>query len=178
LGGDINNDGTATNDLMYVPTNAEIDAMTFAPITDVNGNTQSPAAQKAAFKTFIGQDKYLRKRRGEYTEKYGAETPWFSQVDLRILQDLNFGKSARRQTIQFSLDFVNIGNLISSKWGIRQYATTSGFYQPLGVSTHDASGAFTNTPVYSFDPSLTKTFVSSPDLPSRWQLQLGLRYIF
>ncbi|MGZ8539831.1 MAG: TonB-dependent receptor [Chitinophagaceae bacterium] len=177
-GGDINNDGTATNDLIYVPTNAEIDAMTFDPITDVNGNVQSPAAQKAALKAFIDQDEYLQRKRGRYTEKYGAETPWFSQVDLRVLQDFNFGNGKKKQTIQLSLDFVNIGNLISSKWGVREYATTSGFYQPLGVSTHDAGGAFTNNPVYSFDPSLTKTFVSSPDLPSRWQLQLGLRYIF
>lgn len=177
-GGDINNDGSGTNDLMYVPTNSEIDAMRFDPITDVNGNVQSPAAQRAAFKAFIEQDKYLRVRRGQYTEKYGATTPWFSQVDLRILQDLNFGKITKRQTIQLSLDFVNIGNLISSKWGVRKYATTSVFYQPLGVNTHDINNKFTNNPIYSFDPSLKETFVSSPDLQSRWQLQLGLRYIF
>jgi hypothetical protein len=178
LGGDINNDGTSTNDLMYVPTNIEIDAMAFDPITDVNGNVQSAAAQRTAFKAFIEQDKYLRKKRGEYTEKYGAETPWFSQVDLRILQDLNFGNGKKKQTIQLSFDFVNIGNLISSKWGVREYATTSGFYQPLGVSTRNPNGSFNNNPIYSFDPSLKSTFVSSPDLPSRWQLQLGLRYIF
>ena len=49
-GGDINNDGTATNDLLYVPTDAEIDAMTFAPLIDVNGISQNGAAQRAALK--------------------------------------------------------------------------------------------------------------------------------
>ena len=176
--GDINNDEVASNDLMYVPTDTEIDGMRFDPITDVNGNIQSPAAQRTAFKAFIAQDKYLRIRRGQYTEKYGAKAPWFSQVDLRILQDFNFGNSSRKQTVQLSLDFINIGNLISSKWGVREYATTSFFYQPIGVNTKDASGVFTNIPVYSFDPSLKNTFVSSPDLPSRWQMQIGLRYIF
>lgn len=176
--GDINNDESASNDLMYVPTNSEIDGMAFDPITDVNGDVQSPAAQRTAFKAFIEQDKYLRSKRGQYTEKYDAEAPWFSQVDLRILQDFYFGNAKKKQTVQVSLDFVNIGNLLSSKWGVRQYATTSFSYQPLGVRVHDATGAFTNSPIYSFDPSLTKTFVSSPDLPSRWQLQLGLRYIF
>ena len=87
-GGDINNDGTASNDLLYVPTDAEIDDMVFHPLTDVLGNVQSPAAQQAAFKQFIAQDDYLSERRGQYTEKYGAEQPWYSQLDLRILQDL------------------------------------------------------------------------------------------
>jgi hypothetical protein len=35
-----------------------------------------------------------------------------------------------------------------------------------------------NNPVYKFDPALTNTFTASPDLPSRWQMQIGLRYIF
>ena len=171
-GGDINNDGTSLNDLMYVPTDAEITTMNFASITDVNGNVQSPAAQRTAFQQFINQDKYLRGRKGQYTEKYGAVTPGFSQVDLRILQDHKFKMGKRTNTVQFSIDIQNVGNMLSSKWGVRKYATTSGYYQPLGVSL---SG---NTPTYSFDPSQKSTFVSSPDLLSRWQLQFGLRYIF
>jgi hypothetical protein len=171
-GGDINNDGTATNDLLYVPTDGEIDNMTFTPLLDVNGNTQSAAAQKAAYKAYIAQDKYLNGRRGKYTEKYAGENPWFNQVDMRILQDFNFKNGSKRQTIQFSLDFVNIGNLISSKWGVYKYATTSGYYQPISVSYNS------NAPTYQFDPSLKSTFTSSPDIISRWQLQFGVRYIF
>ena len=168
-GGDINNDGTGINDLMYVPTDAEINSMAFASITDVNGVVQSPAAQRAALLQFINQDEYLRDLKGKYTEKYGAKTPGFSQVDLRVLQDFKF-KSGN--IFQISLDIQNIGNMISSKWGVRKYATTSGYYQPLGVSL---SG---NTATYTFDPSQKSTFVSSPDLQSRWQMQVGLRYIF
>jgi hypothetical protein len=170
-GGDINNDATGSNDLMYVPTDAEIDVMAFDPLLDIDGNTQSAAVQRQAFKQFIAQDNYLRDLRGQYTEKYGGETPWYSQLDLRILQDfiLNAGS---KQRIQFSIDFVNLGNLISSKWGIRQYATTAGYFQPLTVAYNG------NSPTYKFDPALKNTFVDSPDLQSRWQLQLGLRYIF
>ncbi len=170
-GGDINNDGTGTNDLLYVPTNAEIDAMNFAPLSDLNGNIQSPETQRQTFKNFIAQDDYLNKRRGEYTEKYGGESPWYGQLDLRILQDLIINTGSK-QTLQFSIDFVNLGNLINSKWGVREYATTSGYYQPLSVTYGG------NNPVYTFDPTSYSTFVSSPDLQSRWQLQLGLRYIF
>ena len=170
-GGDINNDGTSTNDLLYVPTDAEIDLMPFTSLIDINGNTQNAVAQRAALKQFIAQDKYLRGLRGGYTEKYGGETPWNTQLDFRIFQDLIVNKKSK-QTLQFSVDIVNLGNLISSKWGVVEYATTSGFYQPLSVSYNN------NSPTYQFDPSLKKTFTESPDLPSRWQMQIGLRYIF
>ena len=171
-GGDINNDGTSTNDIMYVPTDAEINSMNFAPVTDVNGVVQTATAQRAALLQFINQDEYLSGLKGKYTEKYGAETPGFSQVDLRILQDWKFKAGKTMKTVQFSIDVQNIGNMISSKWGVRKYATTSGYYQPLGVSLAG------NVPTYSFDPSQKSTFVSSPDLQSRWQVQFGFRYIF
>ncbi len=169
-GGDINNDGTATNDLLYVPTDTEIDAMTFTPLTDVLGTVKNAAEQKAAYKSFIKQDKYLSERRGQHTEKYAGENPWFSQLDLRILQDFKLGTEGK--TIQISLDFVNLGNLFNSKWGVRKYSTTSGYYQPISVNYNN------NAPTYQFDPSTTSTFITSPDLPSRWQMQIGVRYIF
>jgi hypothetical protein len=171
-GGDINNDGTGTNDLLYVPTDAEIDAMSFASLIDVNGNVQNAAAQRAALKQFISQDEYLSERRGSYTEKYAGETPWFNQVDLRVLQDFIFRGTKSAHTLQFSIDVVNLANLISSEWGVRKLNTNSGYFQPISVSL---SG---NTPTYQFDPSLKQTFTASPDLQSRWQVQFGLRYIF
>lgn len=169
-GGDINNDGTATNDLLYVPANAEIDNMRFLPLTDVFGNVKNEADQRTGLKNFINQDKYLSSHRGQYTGKYAGQNPWISQLDLRILQD--FKTRASGKTIQVSFDFVNLGNFFNSRWGVRKYATTAGYYQPLSVTYNN------NAPVYQFDPSQTSTFVTSPDLPSRWQLQVGVRYIF
>lgn len=173
-GGDINNDGTASNDLMYVPTDAEVGVMVFDPYTDVLGNIQSPGAQQTALKSFIAQDSYLSSRRGKYTEKYAGETPWFGQMDVRILQDFNFKAGDKKRTIQFSIDIQNFGNMLSSKWGVRKYATTAGFYQPLSINRFNSAG----NPVFTFDPSQKNTFTSSPDLISRWQMQFGLRYIF
>ena len=171
--GDINGDGSSLNDLMYVPTDAEIGNMSFDPFTDANGNVQSSAAQQAALKAFIGQDKYLSDHKGQYTEKNGGETPWFSQFDVRILQDLKFKTSKNKtQTVQLSLDIINFGNLINSDWGVRKYASTASYYQPLTVHYNG------NNPTYVFDPSLKNTFISSPELISRWQMQFGLRYIF
>ncbi len=168
-GGDINNDGTATNDLLYVPKNSEIDLMNFTPLTDVNGAVQSQTAQRTAFKSFIAQDKYLSSRRGYYTEKYGAESPWFSQMDVRVLQDFSFKVAGKTNTIQLSLDVINFGNLISSKWGVRKYASATGYFQPI---------SYLGGGQYQFDPSLKETFIASPELLSRWQMQFGVRYIF
>jgi hypothetical protein len=56
--GDINNDGSGLNDLLYVPTDAEIDQMAFS------GDAGQQATQKADLKTFIAQDEYLSGLRG------------------------------------------------------------------------------------------------------------------
>jgi hypothetical protein len=59
---------------------------------------------------------------------------------------------------------------LSSDFGVRQFPTNT---QPIGVFIND-----NGDPVYSFDTNLTDTFTDDFSLLSRWQLQLGLRYIF
>jgi hypothetical protein len=160
-GGDINNDGSAVNDLIYVPTSAEIAQMTF-----------SGAGQGEAFDKFIEQDDYLRDRRGEYAERYGAISPWRGKWDLKFLQDYNFrvsSASEKKNTIQFSVDILNVGNLINSDWGVVQVPTS---VQPIGVTVAG------NTPTYTFTNTQTKTFNFDASLTSRWQMQFGIRYIF
>ena len=161
--GDINNDGSFTNDLIYVPTSAEIGQMQF------DGDA---AAQRSALENWIAQDEYLSGRRGDYVGRNDQLSPWASRWDLKILQDynINVGPNNNRHTIQFSIDILNFGNLISSKWGVVQNPITT---QPLGVRI-DGTGE----PVYSFATELDQTFINNPDLVSRWQMQFGLRYIF
>ncbi|MDX1940925.1 MAG: carboxypeptidase regulatory-like domain-containing protein [Saprospiraceae bacterium] len=159
--GDINNDGSGLNDLIYVPTDSEIDQMNFAG---------DAASQRTKLKQYIAQDEYLSGRRGEFTEKYGALAPWYNHWDLRILQDFYVSESNK---LQLSIDVLNVGNLINSGWGVRQFATQTALAQPIAVSV-DANGV----PTYSFDTAQTQTFFNDFSLLSRWQLQLGLRYEF
>ncbi len=162
-GGDINNDGSSLNDLIYIPTDAQLDQMMFS------GDAAQQSAQRAAFKAYIEQDAYLSARRGEYAERYGALSPWFGSWDLRILQDVGvFGKGG----FQISLDVLNVGNLINNAWGVRRRATNTGLAQPIAVSVTDG------VPVYTFDTALKQTFFDDFGLNSRWQAQLGLRYTF
>ena len=160
-GGDINNDGSSVNDLLYVPTASELNSMQF-----------TGTGQAAAFESYIQQDEYLNGRRGQYVERYGALAPWRGRWDLKVLQDFNFNvANGKENTIQISLDVLNVGNLINSDWGVVQQPRN---VQPLGVSV-DAN---TQVPTYTFDETLTNTFAFDSSLMSRWQAQIGLRYIF
>lgn len=159
-GGDINGDGSGINDLIYIPTSGEIGQMAF-----------SGAGQGAAFEAFIQQDDYLSGRRGQYAERYGALAPWRSRWDVKIMQDINFEISnGKMNTLQFSIDILNVGNLISSEWGLVQQPNN---IQPIGVSV-DVNG----DPTYTFNPDQTQTFGYDSSLASRWQMQFGVRYIF
>ncbi|UII33800.1 carboxypeptidase regulatory-like domain-containing protein [Fulvivirga ulvae] len=158
--GDINNDGSGLNDLIYIPTDNEIDNMAFT------GTAAEQTAQRAALKAYISQDDYLSDNRGSYAEKYDALSPWYSRWDFRFLQNYKF---ANNNSIEFSIDILNIGNFINSDWGVRQFPTNT---QPIGVSVTNGD------PVYSFDTDLTETFTPETGLLSRWQMQFGLRYSF
>ncbi|EIA08398.1 carboxypeptidase regulatory-like domain-containing protein [Flavobacterium frigoris] len=167
-GGDINNDGAFGNDLIYVPTTNEIATMAFT------GTVTEAQQQRAAFDAFIGQDDYLSGRRGQYAERYGALAPWRGKWDVKLMQDYNFKPSSssnKTNTIQFSVDVLNIGNLLNSDWGLVQVPTT---VQPIGVSVDQT----TKTPTYSYNGTQTKTFNYDASLLSRWQAQFGIRYIF
>jgi hypothetical protein len=123
--------------------------------------------------TYIKQDDYLNSRRGQYAERYGALSPWRGKWDLKLIQDYNFkvSSSAKTNTIQFSIDVLNIGNMINSNWGLVQLPTS---VQPIGV----AVDAVTKVPTYTFNGQQTKTFNYDASLASRWQAQFGIRYIF
>ena len=160
--GNINGDSSPqNNDLLYIPTSAELEQMQF-----------SGAGQAQAFEAYIRQDDYLSDHRGEYMERYGAKAPWRGRWDLKLLQDYNFKVAGNKtNTIQFSVDVLNIGNMINSDWGVIQQPNN---ISPIGVSVDPD----TSIPTYTFDPDLDKTYGYDASLLSRWQAQLGLRYIF
>ncbi|MFD1096649.1 TonB-dependent receptor [Salegentibacter chungangensis] len=162
--GDINNDGSVLNDLIYIPTESELDSYTFT------GDASEQETQRAALESFIEQDDYLSENRGQYAEKYGILSPWRGRWDVKFLQDYNFKVGEKTNTIQLSLDILNFGNLLNSDWGVIERPVND---QPIGVSVDE-----NNNPVYSFDPDQESTFAYDFSLQSRWQAQVGLRYIF
>ncbi|MFD0975675.1 TonB-dependent receptor [Salinimicrobium gaetbulicola] len=162
--GDINNDGSVLNDLIYIPTPTELQQYTFT------GDATEQEAQRQAMEAYIQQDDYLSENRGNYAEKYGILSPWRGRWDVKLLQDYNFKVGQKTNTIQLSLDILNFGNLLNSDWGVIEMPVND---QPIGVTVGDD-----NVPVYSFGTDQTRTFGYDFSLESRWQAQVGLRYIF
>ena len=168
--GDVNGDGQGGNDLIYIPrSQSEIN---FAPYTNAAGQTISAPAQWEALNRFILQDKYLSSHRGQIAERFGAVNPWYSNIDLRILQDLSLNSGGQKHTFQLSFDLLNVANFIKSDWGVRKVASVSAT-SPLRLVNFNTAGA----PVFNFTGP-AETYIDDPGLFSRWQAQIGLRYFF
>jgi hypothetical protein len=168
--GDVNLDGSNFNDMIYIP--ASQSEITFAPFTDSEGNVVTPNQQWAAFDAFIEQDPYLSQHRGEIAERFGLLNPFWSNIDLKIMQDFNFGRVGAEHKIRLVFDFLNFGNLLSSSWGVRQVATAAAT-NPLSV----VPGSEGEDPVFNFN-MVDRTFVDDLSEISRWRIQLGFAYLF
>ncbi len=159
--GDINGDGSPLNDLIYIPTEDELNQMIFT------GTAEEQEEQRQAFNAFIMQDPYLSTHRGEYMERYAILSPWRSRFDVKFVQAYSFSKDRR---LEFTVNILNFGNLLNPNWGVIKLPTNK---QPLGVYIDDQG-----RPVYSFDTTLQNTFYDDYSLASRWQMQVGLRFVF
>ncbi|MBS1683061.1 MAG: TonB-dependent receptor [Bacteroidetes bacterium] len=182
--GDMNGDNTGgNNDLIYVPRNSSEIKLLDINGTDGSGNpyTYTAAQQWTDLDAYINQDSYLKNRRGQYAERNGGIQPWRGQLDLRVLQDfyVYVGKEKKhRNTLQLSVDIFNVGNMINNKWGVYHAPNRSNL---LTFRGYDATG----TPQFQYPyldaknkTPLTSSFRNDLGLLSRWQMQLGVRYIF
>ena len=170
--GDVNKDGIGqNNDLIYVPANSS--EINLVP-TDAS-DTRSPEEIWNQLNSYIEQDDYLSTRRGDYAERNGSIGEWFSQIDLRILQDFAINIGENTHAFQLSLDVLNVGNMINSDWGVRSFPQNK---SPLSLAGYNAQGE----PEFAFPTSngkvMTTTFIDNTSIASRWQMQIGLRYLF
>jgi hypothetical protein len=167
--GDVNGDGATGNDLIYVPRDQS--EIVFTDCASGCGSNVTAQQQWDAFNAFIEQDPYLSERRGQIAERAGAVNPWYSNIDLRILQDFGFGNTIRHN-FQVSLDLLNVANLFNSDWGVRKVASSAAT-SPLRLTGFDGAG----NPTFNFTGPAA-TFIDDPGTLSRWRAQLGLRYFF
>lgn len=178
-GGDFNRDGVNNNDLLYIPTAAQVQQMQFATQT-LNGVVYDQNAQRGLFEAYIQQDKYLRSRRGQYAERNGAQLPWLNRVDVKIMQDLFSKIGKNRNTIQFTVDIFNAGNLINPGWGKLKSINASGILVPTNTSSIIPGGTVAPQFRLAADRGtiITRTFRDNVSTASTYSIQFGLRYIF
>ncbi|WP_207435331.1 TonB-dependent receptor [Sabulibacter ruber] len=168
--GDVNNDGSNANDLIYVPRTIEesglIDATNNAGVV-----TRTVAQQWADLNAFIENDDYLRSRRGQFAERHGARTPWTHRVDLRLAQDIFANLGGKNHTLQITFDIFNVGNLINRDWG-HNYSVNNSAVELIRFQRRNDE----NRPQFTFTNPSTSVWTTT--FSSRWQGQVGLRYIF
>ena len=181
--------------LAYVPGSATDITLVSRASSTAAYTVDASGAQYAALSNFIDNDPYLKNRRGAYAERNAARTPWNNQADVRFMVEAKLGKLEAneagqipaRHTIQISFDIQNVGNLLSNSWG-RQCFVPNTFNSTLGtgltqVAFADAAGNISSTysagqfnrPAFTYSSPAT---YSIDQLASRWQGQLGVRYLF
>jgi hypothetical protein len=195
--GDLNGDG-ASNDLIYIPRTQNEILLTTSSATD----TRSVNEIWNQLDNFISHDKYLSKHRGEYAARNGAMTPFTSLLNIRLLQDFYIEmKNGKRNTLQFSFEAINFMNLLNSDWGVVRSPARSALLNFVGFENPAVTVANTQTnpllpnnsytttaasgrPIFQFNTQangvtpLTNSWVNNNGTSSRYQFQIGVRYIF
>ncbi|MFN5334837.1 MAG: TonB-dependent receptor domain-containing protein [Bacteroidota bacterium] len=167
---DFNQDGVS-RDLIYIPKDA-------SEITFVQNGAFTPAQQSAAFFAFIDQDSYLSKRKGQFAERNGAKLPWFSMLDLRILQDIMPIAKHKNYGLQLSFEVENFTNLLNNDWGVSKRTVYDN-----GAILSVASAPTATTPA-TFRMNLvngalpTTSYISNITVANTWRMNLGLRLNF
>jgi hypothetical protein len=177
-GGDLNNDGGTSNDLIYIPaTKAEMNFQAFT----ASGVTFTAAQQADAFEAYILQDKYLSANRGGYAERGAVIMPMVYRADLSFAQQLFTNVGGKRNTLEFRVDILNVGNLIDSDYGVgKTFNSTQLLVVPSAAQGGAASAD--GRPQYrmrNLGTSLvTETYRATAGVADVWRMQFGLRYIF
>ncbi len=168
--GDLNGEGENSGNLIYIP--ASQSEIEFA-------DAATASAQWTALDAFIESDPYLSTRRGLYAERNGARTPFSNIIDFKFAQDIYVSSGDMKHTLQLTFDLFNMTNLINNKWG-RMYYIGNDALRLIDFEgfVDDVNGDY--TPTFSFD-EIDGDVWDIDDIgvqSSRWQAQIGLRYIF
>jgi hypothetical protein len=157
---DVNGDGRATNDLLFIPSSA-------TELTFTGGGY-------ADFRAFINAEPCLANFAGRSMPRNGCRGPWINTLDGRFLVRVPVG----RTKFDLTLDAANMLNLLNTRWGIFQYNS----YGQLAVIQPVPTTVTAKAPLTGYDISAlaasTFTRYLRDDLRSRWQLKLGGRVSF
>ncbi|WP_460764722.1 TonB-dependent receptor [Lysobacter fragariae] len=166
---DANGDGIV-NDLLYIPAGPS-DVI----FRDIAGGLTG-AQQAQIFWDAVGAHPELAGSRGTAVHRNDSFMKWRNNFDLRVSQEIpGFFKGNKAMVW---MDVLNVGNLLNKEWG-----------QSEEVLFDDGAGAFArNFVTYrGIDPATGKYIyevTGSPekynlrDLPSRWAIQVGIKYSF
>jgi hypothetical protein len=170
-------DGAGSNNLIYIPKDAS--EITFEDQT-VKTQVWTAQAQSDAFFNYINQDKYLSSRKGKYAERNGVVMPWVNKFDVKIQHDFFVNVGGKRNTLQFSLDILNVGNLINRNWGLVPFYNQNNIL--VMKNNRDIVPGGEVKPSFQLNPyndaMISKTYRNNISYASTYAMQIGIRYIF
>ncbi len=169
-GRDLLNDDSRDNALMYIPRDAS--EIVFS------GDAAEQAAQYERLETLINSIDYLKENRGKDAERNAVRGPWSHILDLKLLQDFSMNFGNKKHTFQISADIFNFTNMLNKDWGQRNFVFSN--VSPLQTVSTGSTPVFTiNNGDVNPDGTPNINQVNDNNFQSsRWQAQLGLRYIF
>lgn len=173
-GRDLLGDDSRDNALFYVPANQS--EINLVPYTDGAGNVISADQQWEALDAYISSNDYLNGRRGDYAERNGDRAPWTHVLDFKLLQDFSLNFNEKKHTFQASVDIFNFLNFLNKDWGEQIFVPSS--FGDVGVVETVSGGP---NPAFNYDLDFAEGQRQIDDAgirSSRWQMQVGLRYIF
>ena len=167
---DFNQDGLS-NDLIYIPKDA-------TEITFAQNGVFTPQQQSDAFFAYIDQDKYLKKRKGQFADRNGAKLPWFSNLDFRILQDILPLSKHKNYGLQLSMEVENFTNMLNNDWGVtkRTNYNNGAILRVATAPTATSAAVYQMNIVNGTLPS--RTYISNITVANTWRMNLGLRLMF
>jgi len=178
FGGDINNDGGTSNDLLYI--HSSTSEMNFVPYT-ASGRTFTAAEQAQAWDTYINQDPYLSKNRGKYSERGGIFVPMVYRADVSLTQELFKNLGGKRHGLEIRADVVNFMNLLNGDWGVGKRMVSNQPLIPASAAQGgpiSASGAPQFTMRQFNGALMTKSFEPTAGIADVYRLQITLKYSF
>ena len=168
----INDSGEAFTALPFIPS-------TFEEALLVDDGDVTAQQQWDLLDAFIESDEYLSGRRGQFAERNASRARMSHIVDLKVAQDFSFNVGGgKKNTIQISADIFNFTNLLNKDWG-RRYFTSA--FDTASLVNFEGFQDDGTTPTYTFNSNIDGTLNDIDDAgfqSSRWQAQLGVRYIF
>ena len=170
INNDLNGDGLAGNDLMYIPKAPQSGEVVFS------GDSAISHLNEDRFWGFVNADKELRNAAGGVVRRNGSFAPWTNSFDMRISQEIP-GLWARNKGI-IAFDFLNFGNLLNKKWGhINEVAFQSAGGQARSFVDYvglDTQGRY----VYAVRPQVENLDIRQVKGESQWAIQATVKYEF
>jgi hypothetical protein len=174
----VRDDGTnGYNELIYIPTAAEIPSMSFLPFYNGRRPISSPE-QAAFFENWIQANPYLAKHRGQFATRNGSHLPISIQCDIKWQWEQIIGWGTQKIKIIFSLECFNLMALINRESGRKWEIPNNRMVGPEFLGYRDEN---TLEPIFQFDPDAAG-FGNRQEVAgynhtrlSRWIIQPGIK---